>query len=266
VKRWPMSLPTIDRVRSAEIERASHVLVVGDDPLSTLMLRRLLQGQGYKVTTAKLARSALEPLDQKAYDLILLDIMMPEMSGLDLCRRIRETSDVPILFLSVRSDVADTVLGLRAGADDYITKPYKPGEVLARIGAQLRRAGQHTPTNVQLRHTDLTMDMAKHMVTLHRTHKSVDLTPLEFRLLHALLRSAGRNMSREVLVPMLWGYHYDPRGNELDVHIRRLRRKVEKDPSHPKLIQTVRGVGYRLRSAKAPARVGQPETNMQSSS
>ena len=251
-----MSLPTIDPVRSAAAKQTAHVLVVGDDPISTIMLQRLFQGKGYTATTATLAPSALEPLDHTAYDLILLDIMMSEMSGLDLCRQIRDTSEVPIIFLSVRSDVADKVLGLHAGADDYITKPYNSDEVLARIQAVLRRTAPRAKSDVQLGNTDLTMDLVKHMVTLHRTRKSVDLTPLEFRLLHALLSGVGRSMSREELVPIVWGYQYDSRGNELDVHIRGLRRKVEKDPSHPKLIQTVRGVGYRLRLAKAPARAG----------
>jgi DNA-binding response OmpR family regulator len=251
-----MALPTIHPVRSAAVKQTSHVLVVGDDPISTTMLQRLFQGKGYTATMATLALSALEPLDHNPCDLILLDIMMSEMNGLDLCRRIREMSDIPIILLSVRSDVADKVRGLGAGADDYITKPYHPDEVLARIQAVLRRTPPRAKSDAQLRHADLTMDMVKHMVTLHRTRKSVDLTRLEFRLLHALLSGAGRAMSREELVPTVWGYNYDPRGNELDVHILKLRRKVEKDPSHPKLILAVRGVGYRLRSAKAPPMVG----------
>ena len=135
-----MSLSAIDRVRSAEVDQASHVLVVDDDPISTLMRWCLLQGEGYTVTTAASARTAQEYLEHTDYAIILLDVVMPEMSGLDLCRLIRERSRVPILFVTVRSGLADKARGLRAGADGYITKPFDPDEVLARISVQLRRS------------------------------------------------------------------------------------------------------------------------------
>ena len=258
-----MALPTIDPMRSATVKQTSHVLIVGDDPISTLILQRLLQGQGYKVTMATLDLSALEPLDQNAYDLILLDIMMPEMSGLDLCRRIRETSDVPIIFLSVRSDVADKVLGLRAGADDYLSKPFDADELLARLWSLLRRTSLPALSELQLRYAGLTLDVAMHTVTLHRTGKVVRLTPIETRLLHALLRNAGHSMTRDALVLTVWGYEYDPRGNELAVQIRRLRRKIEEAPSDPKLIQTVPGVGYRLMPPRYPP-PAKPEQSVRS--
>ncbi len=140
-----MSLSAIDRVRSAEVDQASHVLVVDDDRNYTTILRSLLEGEGYTVTTAASARTALDYLEHTDYDIILLDVVMPEMSGLDLCRLIRETSRVPILFVTVCSAVADKVRGLRAGADGYITKPFDPDEVLARIRVQLRRSAWAKP-------------------------------------------------------------------------------------------------------------------------
>ncbi|HZG65777.1 MAG TPA: response regulator transcription factor [Herpetosiphonaceae bacterium] len=228
------------------------ILIVDADSSSTTMLRFLLEADGYTVTTIKSAERALEAIGQNEYDLILLDVVLPNMDGLELCPRSRATSHVPIIFLSVRGDVADKVLGLRAGADDYLSKPFDTDEVLARIWALLRRTVQPAPSKLQLRHADLTLDLAAHTVTLPRTGKVVRLTPIETRLLHALLRNAGHSMTRDALVLTVWGYEYDPRGNELDVQIRRLRRKIEEAPSDPKLIQTVPGVGYRLMPPRYP--------------
>ena len=229
-----------------------HILVVDDDAMYTTMLRIILEAEGFTVTTIESGQRALEVLEQNEYDLILLDVMMPDLDGLDLCRRIRATSHVPIIFVSVRSDVSDKVLGLRAGADDYLSKPFDADELLARLWSLLRRTSLPALSELQLRYAGLTLDVATHTVTLHRTGKIVGLTPIETRLLHALLRNAGHSMTREALVLKVWSYEYDPRGNELDVQIRRLRRKIEEDPSDPKLIQTVRGVGYRLTPIKAP--------------
>ena len=239
-------------------EQMHHILIVDADTNSTTMLRFLLEGEGYVVTATESAERALESLDYTDYDLVLLDVVLPNMDGLELCRRIRATSQVPIIFLSVRSDVADKVLGLRAGGDDYLRKPFDTDEVLARIWALLRRTGQPTLSDLQVSHADLTLDVGTHTVMLPRIGKVVRLTPIETRLLHALLRNAGHSMTREALVLKVWGYEYDPVGNELDVQIRRLRRKIEEDPSDPKLIQTVLRVGYRLmRPRPAPAKPGQ---------
>ena len=239
-----------------------HILVVDDDPIYTKLLRFLLEGEGYTVTTAKSAERALEYLDHNEYDLILLDVVMPEMDGLELCRRIRPTSQIPILFLSVRNDASYKLLGLRVGGDDYVTKPFAPDEVLARIEALLRRASRRRGSDLQLRRAGLTLYMTEHMVTLHRTGEQVHLTPTEAQLLHALLMNAGRTMTREALVLKVWGRERSPRGNELDVLIRRLRRKIEEDPSDPKLILTVRGVGYRLGSTSAPSTTGSGRDKM----
>jgi DNA-binding response OmpR family regulator len=235
-----------------------QILIVDVDSTSTMMLRALLEGDGYTVTTDS-AERALEAVDHNEYDLILLDVVLPNMDGLELCRQIRATSQVPIIFLSVRSDVTDKVLGLRAGGDDYLSKPFDMDELLARIWALLRRTGQPARSELQFRHADLTLDAATHTVMLHRSGKGVRLTPIETRLLHALVRNAGHSMTREALVLRVWGYEYDPRGNELEVLIRRLRRKIEEAPSDPKLIQTVPGVGYRLMPTRypPPAKPGQ---------
>jgi DNA-binding response OmpR family regulator len=233
-----------------------HILVVDDDRIYTKMLQFLLEDEGYAVTTIEAATRVLESRDHNEYDLILLGIGMPEMDGLDLVRRIRATSQVPIIFLSVRSDVADRVLGLRTGVDDYLTKPFDPDELLARIWALLRRTAPRVQSEVQLRQVGLTLDITKHMVTLHRTGEQVHLTPTEARLLHALLMAAGRTINRDTLSINVWGYEYEHASNMLDVYIARLRTKLEEDPSHPKLIQTVRGVGYRLTPIKAPPPAG----------
>jgi DNA-binding response OmpR family regulator len=228
-----------------------HILVVDDDRNYTTILRSLLEGEGYTVTTTESAERALEYLDHNEYNLVLLDVVMPEMNGLELCRRIRATSQIPIMFLSVRSDVADKVLGLRAGGDDYLTKPFDPDEVLARIWSLLRRAGQLAQSESQLRRADLTLDLATHTVTLQRTGKIVRLTPAEARLLHVLLKNAGHSMFRDVLGIKSWGPDYANSSNQVDVYIARLRNKIEEDPGEPKLIQTVRGVGYRFEPPKA---------------
>ncbi len=233
-----------------------HILVVDDDPINTKLLRFLLEGEGYTVTTAESAERALDSLDHNEYDLILLDVVMPEMDGLELCRRIRATSQIPILFLSVRNDVSDKLLGLRMGGDGYVTKPFAPDEVLARIEALLRRASGWRGSDLQLMQAALTLDMTEHMVTLHRTGELVHLTPTEARLLHALLMNAGRSMIRDTLSIKVWGYEYEHMSNQLDVYIARLRTKLEEDPNDPKLIQTVRGVGYRLTPIKAPPPAG----------
>ncbi len=233
-----------------------HILVVDDDPINAKLLRFLLEGEGYTVTTAKSAERALEYLDHNEYDLILLDVVMPEMDGLELCRRIRATSQIPILFLSVRNDASDKLLGLRTGGDGYITKPFAPDEVLARIAALLRRASGRRGSDLQLMHAALTLDMTKHIMTLHRTGELVHLTPTEARLLHTLLMNAGRTMIRDTLAIKVWGYEYEHSSNSLDVYIARLRTKLEEDPNDPKLIQTVRCLGYRLVSTSASPTAG----------
>ncbi len=177
--------------------------------------------------------------------------VMPEMDGLELYRRIRATSQVPIIFLSVRSDAAEKVLGLRAGADDYLAKPFEPHEMLARIRVVLRRTSRSAQNALELWRDALTLDLTECTVMIHRSGKLVRLTPTEARLLHVLLRNTGHSMFRDALVIKVWGADYEHFSDQLDVYISRLRNKLEEDPSDPKLIQTVRGFGYRCEPPKA---------------
>jgi len=221
-----------------------RILVVDDDATNAKLLKFLLVDEGYQVTTADSASTALTHLAQNSFDLLMLDIMLPGMDGLELCRQIRATNHVPIIFLSALADVKDKVLGLRTGGDDYIAKPFDPNEVLARTWALLRRTGQPAQSEAELRNGDLTLDPTEDSVTVHRTGKMVRLTPIETRLLHALLSNVGRTMTREALVIKVWGHKYERSSNQLDVYISRLRNKIEENPSEPRMLLTVRGVGY----------------------
>ncbi len=232
-----------------------QILVVDDDPTNTKLLKFLLTDEGYEVTAVHSPNEALTTLQSSVYDLILLDIMMPGMDGLELCRRIRMTSNTPIIFISARGEVKDKVTGLKAGGDDYISKPFDPNELLARTWAALRRTGQLANSESSLKTTDLILDPVDNKVTLSRTGKTVSLTPIEARLLRCLVSNPGRSLTRDTLVIKVWGYEYEGESNQLDVYIKRLRGKIEENPSDPQLLLTIRGVGYKF----------QP-TNMRSSS
>jgi two-component system, OmpR family, response regulator RegX3 len=223
-----------------------RILVVDDDATNTKLLKFLLGDEGYEVNAVSSASSALDHISRTPYDLIMLDIMLPGMDGLELCRRIRDTAHTPIIFLSALSDTKHKVTGLRAGGDDYIAKPFDPGEVLARTGALLRRSGRAAPGESSRMRSGITLDSLEHTVTLHHTGKKVRLTPLESRLLHVLISNAGHSISRETLVIKVWGFGYERASNQLDVYISRLRTKIEPNPSKPCLLQTVRGIGYRF--------------------
>ena len=223
-----------------------HILVVDDDISNAKLLRFVLEDEGYRVTTTASPREALEHIEQNQYDLIVLDIVMTEMNGLELCRRIRTQSNTPILFLSGLNETTDKVTGLKLGADDYLTKPYDANEVLARTWALLRRSAKVANSDVSLKNGDLELNMPDNQVTLARTGTTIRLTPTETRLLRFLVSNAGRSLSRDALVIKVWGYDDDPQSNQLDVYIRRLRTKLEEHPSDPKLIQTVKGGGYRF--------------------
>ncbi len=223
-----------------------HILVVDDDISNAKLLRFVLEDEGYKVTTTTSPTQALEYIEQNQYDLIVLDIVMPEMNGLELCRRIRTDSNTPILFLSGLNETTDKITGLKIGADDYLTKPYDANEVLARTWALLRRSAKVANSDVSLKNGDLELNLTDNQVTLARTGTTIRLTPSETRLLRFLVSNAGRSLSRDTLVIKVWGYDYDPQSNQLDVYISRLRNKIEEDPSDPQLIQTVRGLGYRF--------------------
>jgi DNA-binding response OmpR family regulator len=222
-----------------------RILVVDDEPTNTKLLKFLLSDEGYEVTTAASADEALDVLNNDDFDLLLLDIMMPGMDGLELCRRIRLTSQTPIIFVTSRGEVKDKVIGLRAGGDDYISKPFDPNEVLARTWAVLRRNGRYANSESSLKTPDLTLDPVDNKVTLARNGTTISLTPIEARLLRCLISNPGRTLTRDTLVIKVWGYENEAESNQLDVYIKRLRGKIEENSREPKLLLTLRGVGYK---------------------
>ena len=224
-----------------------RILAVDDDRNNLKMLDFLLREEGYEVITADNGRTALELLDTRHPDLVILDVMMPHMDGLEVCRRIRQSMDIPIIILSAKGETTDKVLGLELGADDYLPKPFEPSELLARVRAVLRRSEIATfdDTQVAVAVSGLRVDPVGNRVIL-ADGRSIDLTPIEFRLLHCLMRNAGRTLTHDFLLSHAWGYEYEGYSNHIAVYIRRLRSKIEEDPTNPKYITTVRGLGYRF--------------------
>lgn len=219
----------------------TRILVVDDDPGISEMVAILLESEGYQATVAATGPSALTLFRAEHPDLVLLDVMLPGMSGVDVCKEIREESDVPIVMMSARTDSVDVIAGLEAGADDYVTKPFENDVLLARVRARLRRQEPEAET---LTISDLTIDLRGHQVL--RDGVDLKLTPLEFDLLVALARKPYQVFSREELLDKVWGYRHTGVDTRLvNVHIQRLRSKVEKDPDNPQVVLTVRGVGYR---------------------
>jgi two-component system, OmpR family, response regulator MtrA len=218
-----------------------RVLVVDDDTALAEMIGIVLKGEGIESIFCADGDSALGMFRTHQPDLVLLDLMLPGKDGVQVCREIRAESGVPIIMLTARTDTADVVRGLEVGADDYIVKPFNPKELVARIRTRLRPAGQ--PVNDVLRIGDLTVDVAAHEV--RRSDDAIALTPLEFELLVALASKPQQVFSREMLLEQVWGYHYKADTRLVNVHVQRLRAKVEQDPDNPKIVTTVRGVGYR---------------------
>lgn len=227
---------------------AAHILLVDDDVLLRRSLAFNLEQTGYRVSTAANAEDALALTQQDRPDLVLLDIGLPGMDGLEALHHFQGRMDVPIIFLTARRRELDQVLGLELGTDDYVTKPFDLDVLLARIKAVLRRSERATvpaalePTPLVL--GDLTIDPAAHTVAIE--NRSVILSPREFDLLHALALEAGRVVSLEDLLARVWGAEYAGESQVIYVHIRWLREKLEEDPNHPRRIVTVRGVGYKL--------------------
>jgi DNA-binding response OmpR family regulator len=230
-----------------------HILVVDDDRTITKLLNFLLTDEGYKVSIANGPNNALALLEKETYDLIILDIMMPGIDGLELGRRIRETSTTPIIFVSALGEVKDRITGLKAGGDDYITKPFDPSEMLARTWAVLRRNGQLANSESSLKTPDFNLNPIDNEVTLVRSGKTVSLTPIEARLLRVLASNPGRTLTRDMIIVKVWGYEYEGESNQLDVYIKRLRSKIEENASDPKLLVTMRGVGYRYQPSVSRA-------------
>jgi two-component system response regulator RegX3 len=222
------------------------VLVVEDESSFSEALEFLLGKEGFSVVTAATGTEALKKFDQGGIDLILLDLMLPEVSGTEVCRQIRAKSKVPIIMLTAKDSEVDKVVGLEIGADDYVTKPYSARELVARINAVLRRNGGDgavIDSGVITVH-GIRMDIDRHQVSINGIPASLPLK--EFELLEFLMRNAGRVLTRMQLIDRVWGSDYVGDTKTLDVHIKRLRAKIEDDPANPKVIQTVRGLGYKM--------------------
>jgi DNA-binding response OmpR family regulator len=227
---------------------APRILLVDDEVSVQKLLTYPLRKEGYEVVPALDGREALERLKEDAFDLVVLDVMMPRLDGFDVCRQIRARSAVPIIMLTAKAEEIDKVLGLELGADDYITKPFSVREFRSRVKAVLRRAALARPEDQfeePIENGDLRVDFEKR--TVDARGEPVRLTYVEFEILAALARNPGRVFTRTMLLERVWGdaQYRDPR--TIDVHIRHLREKLESDPKHPEMILTVRGVGYRFR-------------------
>jgi two-component system response regulator RegX3 len=226
---------------------APLILVVDDEQSYRDALRVALEREGFRVDVAADGMEALERFDSDRPSLVLLDVMLPRVSGVDVCREIRTRSQVPIIMVTARNAEIDAVVGLEVGADDYVTKPFRLRELVARVRAALRRGRSEDDTTVDrnevLEIGTVRLDTARHEVRVREERVSLPLK--EFELLELLLANAGRVLTRDVLIDRVWGPNYYGDTKTLDVHIKRLRAKIEDDPAHPARIVTVRGVGYR---------------------
>ena len=233
---------------TTQAERRAHrILLVEDEPGLAESVRYALGSEGFDVIVADTGVSGLESARANQPDLILLDLMLPGMSGLDVCRQIRTSSDVPIIMLTAKDAESDKVAGLELGADDYMTKPFSMRELVARVRAQLRRAtksGLLAESNEVLRGGVIELDIDAHLARFNGD--AVDLRPKEFELLEALMRRKNRLAARHTLIDEVWGPSYFGDTKTLDVHIKRLRQKLESDPAAPEHIVTVRGLGYKF--------------------
>ncbi len=222
---------------------AKRILLVDDEPLIVKGLKFALEQDGYEIDSANDGETALEKLKASDYDLVLLDVMLPKLSGIEVCQTVRENSDIPIIMLTAKGEDMDKILGLEYGADDYMTKPFNILEVKARIKTILRRAGgRQEPTKTEITAGDLHINIGSRTVEAHG--ESVNLTVKEFDLLQLFMNNPGRVYSREELLEIIWGFDYLGDFRTVDVHIRRLREKIEQEPANPKHIMTKWGVGY----------------------
>jgi two-component system, OmpR family, response regulator MtrA len=225
----------------SEVATMGRVLVVDDDASLAEMLTIVLRQEGFESRMCTRGNEAMGQFREFRPDLVLLDLMLPGKDGIDVCKEIRSESGVPIVMLTAKGDTIDVVLGLESGADDYVVKPFKPKELIARIRARVRRFD--TPDNESLSIGDLSIDVPGHAVT--RDAQPINLTPLEFDLLVCLARKPWQVFTREVLLEQVWGYRHAADTRLVNVHVQRLRSKVEHDPENPEIVVTVRGVGYK---------------------
>jgi DNA-binding response OmpR family regulator len=223
------------------------ILVVDDDQPSVKMISYLLKEEGHTVSSAGDGQQALQKVQADPPDLVIMDVMMPQMDGFEATRRIRQIMNVPIIILSAKGETSDKVAGLQLGADDYLAKPFEPSELLARVRAVLRRSETYLTEDVETRvsASGIHLEPVEHTVVLPGG-AVVSLTTIEFKLLHCLMRNAGRVVTPGYLLNAAWGYDYEGESNQVAVYVRRLRSKIEKDPNNPRYIVTVRGVGYRF--------------------
>ena len=221
-----------------------RILIVDDDTALGEMLGIVLRGEGFETQTVTRGDEVMGAFGEFQPDLVLLDVMLPGMDGIEVCRAIRADSGVPIVMLTAKSDTVDVVLGLESGADDYIVKPFKPKELVARVRTRLR--GSEPPRSTILHAGDVTIDVPGHVV--RRGEDEIPLTPLEFDLLVCLARRPWQVFTREELLEQVWGYRHSADTRLVNVHVQRLRAKIEIDPEHPEIVQTVRGVGYKAAS------------------
>ncbi len=224
----------------------TRILTVEDDERIRTAVKMALEDEGWVVEEAETGEVALEAFSRNPTDVVLIDIMLPGVDGFEVCRSIRRTSDVPIVMVTARADTHDVVAGLEAGADDYLTKPFAPKELSARIRALMRRARKPDAATTTMRFGDL--EIIPDAGVVKRGGQELHLTKTEFRLLCELANSPNRVFSREQLLERVWGYDYFGDGRLVDVHVRRLRTKVEADPAHPRYVVTSRGLGYKLQT------------------
>lgn len=223
------------------MSEAKRILIVDDDAALSEMLQIVLRQEGFETVRVSRGDAVLNEFSKVRPDLVLLDLMLPGVDGVSVCRQLRVTSGVPIIMLTAKSDTADVVAGLEAGADDYVTKPFKVKELVARIRTRLRRELAEGEDSYQI--GDLNISVVAHSVK--RGEKSLNLTPLEFELLLALAKRPNQVMTREELLDEVWGYRNAADTRLVNVHVQRLRAKIERDPENPEIVVTVRGVGYR---------------------
>jgi two-component system response regulator RegX3 len=225
----------------------TRLLVIEDEPSISEPLAYMLEKEGFEVAVAETGPAGVEEFDRSGADLVLLDMMLPGLSGTDVCKALRQKTNVPIIMLTARDSEVDKVVGLELGADDYVTKPFSHRELLARIRAVLRRQSEpEEPASTALEVGPVRMDVDRHRVTV--SGQSVQLPLKEFELLELLLRNAGRVLTRQQLIDRVWGADYVGDTKTLDVHVKRLRAKVEPEPKSPKHLLTVRGLGYKFDS------------------
>jgi two-component system, OmpR family, response regulator RegX3 len=222
----------------------TRVLVVEDEESYRDALSYMLRKEGFDVATAATGPDALAEFERSGADIVLLDLMLPGLPGTEVCRRLRQVSAVPVIMVSAKDSEVDKVVGLELGADDYITKPYSPRELVARVRAVLRRGNDVEPVPPTLQAGGVRMDVDRHIVTVDGA--GVRLPLKEFELLELLLRNAGRVLTRGQLIDRVWGSDYVGDTKTLDVHVKRLRSKIEPDPSEPRFLVTVRGLGYKF--------------------